>query len=177
MGRRRSFRALHFFPDDVGELFGGGEFAFQFTGQFRLQGVGGEADGVGFGAEGRAAPQGAKDISRGWSEERAEPPETIPPSGKAPAGATEARASGRPRRFLTPLPGLEDVRGPVRGFRYAPPPANFRRPFGPFLFDMAHAGEATMTPWDFCHKLWQKMGEAAGILQFGYSLWPDSGIF
>ena len=45
--RRPSFPTLHFRPDDVGELFGGGQFSFQFTGQFRLQGVGGDTDGVG----------------------------------------------------------------------------------------------------------------------------------
>ena len=77
MERWHSFSALHFRPDDIGELFGGGQFAFQFTGQFRLQGVGGDADGVGFGADMRAAPRGVKEISRGWSEERAEPPEAI----------------------------------------------------------------------------------------------------
>jgi len=49
---RHSLSSLHFRPDDVGELFGRWQFSFQFTRQFRLQGVGGDADGVGFRAEG-----------------------------------------------------------------------------------------------------------------------------
>ena len=52
MGRRHSFRFLHFRADDIGELFGGRQFAFEFAGKFRLQLIGGNADGVGFGAEG-----------------------------------------------------------------------------------------------------------------------------
>ena len=62
---RHSIFTLHFRPDDVGELFGGGQFSFQFTGQFRLQGVGGDADGVGFRVGMGAVPRGAKEISRG----------------------------------------------------------------------------------------------------------------
>ncbi len=48
---RVSFSALHFHAHDVGELFGGGEFAFEFTGELRLQLVGGDADGIGLGAQ------------------------------------------------------------------------------------------------------------------------------
>ena len=47
-----SFSTPHFHPDNVCELFGGGEFAFEFSGQIRLQLVGGDADGVGLGAQG-----------------------------------------------------------------------------------------------------------------------------
>ncbi len=38
--------------DDVRELFGGWEFAFEFAGELRLQMVGGDADGIGLGAQG-----------------------------------------------------------------------------------------------------------------------------
>ena len=71
LDRRHSFPSLHFRPDDGGELFGGGQFSFQFTGQFRLQGVGGDADGVGFRAEGillRARPRALTPAAQpgGW---------------------------------------------------------------------------------------------------------------
>ena len=47
-----SFSTLHFHADDCGELFGGGELAFEVGGQFRLELVGGDSDGVGLGAQG-----------------------------------------------------------------------------------------------------------------------------
>ena len=52
MEQQPSFPSPHFRPDDAGELLGGGQFAFQFSGQSRLHGVGGDADWIRFGAEG-----------------------------------------------------------------------------------------------------------------------------
>lgn len=47
-----SFATLHFHAHDVSELFGGGEFAFEVCGQFRLELVSGDADGVGLCSQG-----------------------------------------------------------------------------------------------------------------------------
>ncbi len=77
------------------------------------------------------APERGSEISRGWSN--AEPPGPMQIDFRPGRGGRSGRDKARGRAVLSPLPGLDFVLWSSRGFRCAPPPANFCRPSGPWL--------------------------------------------
>ena len=105
-------------------------------------------------------PKGQPEMSRWWSEQRAQPPD--------PVSNIHPPRQGRWRRCHSVAPpGRCPAMDRIRWFRYAPPPANFQRPSGPptatFVLKLAPMGRC---PGLACRRTFGAQARRSGLTAF-----------